>query len=102
MNKKRLDQLRRELQDARKSPHGRKAAFFESYAKELGRARVKRGSEPNWVRVRDPQLSPPLSIPHHSAAMKSNTARSIIDAMLSDCDDWDAYLLLKDEEQTND
>lgn len=101
MNKKKLDQLRRELEEARRSPHGRKAAFFEGYAKRLGRV-FKSGTEPTWVRVRDPALSPPLSIPHHSKAMKSGTARSIIDAMLSDCDDWDAYLLLNDEEETND
>lgn len=75
-----------------KSPQGRRSAEFVTIAKQLGRVRDKRGKEPNYVREEDPALTPPLSIPNHSADMKTGTARSIIEALIDDADEWDLYL----------
>lgn len=57
----------------------------------VGRQLDSRGKEPNWVRKSDPELCPPLSIPNHSASLKAGTARSIIDQLLSDLDDWELH-----------
>ena len=74
------------------SPQGRRSADFVRIANQLGRVRDNRGSEPNYVREDDPSLSPPLSIPGHTADLKVGTARSIINALLSDVDEWKLHL----------
>lgn len=81
-----------------KSPFNRKADDFISIAKQLGRTKSNRGKEPTYTRDRDPMLSPPLSIPNHPGDLKPGTARSIIDALLSDVDDWEIYLLENDDD----
>lgn len=81
-----------------RSPSGRMPADMISIAKQLGRSKDSRGKEPTYVRDRDPQLSPPLSIPNHGE-FKSGTARSIINALLNDVDDWELYLTGSDDEQ---
>ncbi len=92
MIKKTLNKLRRQLKEMDRSPQNRNYRDFVSLAKQLGRTEDNRGKEPTYSRERDPALSPPLSIPKHSGDMKVGTARSIIDALLSDVDDWELYL----------
>jgi hypothetical protein len=103
MNVKSLRKIKSQLQGMRKSPQGRSAGDFESIAKQLGRYKDPRGKEPTYVRTRDPALSPPLSIPKHSGDMRIGTAISIIDALLSDVDDWEIYLQeVEDDDANND
>lgn len=92
MDLKRLRKIERELEEMRKSPQNRRPDDFISIAKQLGRSKEKRGKEPTYTRERDPSLSPPLSIPSHAKDIKVGTALSIIDALLSDVDDWKIYL----------
>lgn len=75
-----------------RSPQNRSYRDFVSIAKQLGRTQEKRGKEVNYTRKRDPALSPPLSIPQHPGDLKVGTALNIIDALLSDVDDWELYL----------
>jgi hypothetical protein len=91
MNRKRLGKIERELLGYEASPAGRKPREFERIARRLGRRKVKRGSEPNYASPAEPDLGHPLSIPHH-AVLKSGTAKSIINALLSDVDCWKQYL----------
>lgn len=91
MNPKALNKLKRQLKEMEKSPFNRKPDDFISIAKQLGRTKDNRGKEPTYTRERDPMLSPPLSIPNHPGDIKPGTARSIIDALLSDVDDWEIY-----------
>jgi|APMI01.1.fsa_nt_gi hypothetical protein len=99
MNLKTLRKIKRELQELRKSPFNRSYKIFVSYAEQLGRYEENRGKEPNFVRKRDPALSPPLSIPKHSGDMKPGTVRSIVDQLLSDVDDWELFLLENEEDE---
>lgn len=92
MNLATLSKIRRQLQEMRRSPQNRTRTDFEAIAKQLGRKKDNRGKEPTYVREIDPALSPPLSIPGHSGEMKVGTARSIIDALLNDVDDWELFL----------
>lgn len=92
MNLKALKKIKRQLKEMEKSPYNRKPEDFVSIAKQLGRTRANRGKEPTYTRERDPSLSPPLSIPNHPGDVKLGTARSIIDALLNDVDDWEIYL----------
>ena len=92
MNNNTLKKIKRQLQDMEKSPQKRNCRDFISIAKQLGRTEDSRGKEPTYTRTRDPALSPPLSIPRHSGDIKVGTARSIIDSLLSDVDDWELYL----------
>lgn len=43
---------------------------------------------------------PPLSIPGHTRDLKPGTARSIIDILLNDVDDWEIYLLEAEDDDT--
>ncbi len=87
-----LRKIRAELERIRSSPHGHKARELEALAKQLGRDRFVRGKEPTWVRKEDPHLSPPLSIPNHSAELKPATCKSIANQILDDCDEWEQFL----------
>lgn len=86
------------LEEMRRSPRGRSAKELVKIAGQLGRYLDPRGSEPNYVRKDNPALSPPLSIPGHAADLKIGTAISIIDALLSDVDEWEIFLLETDDE----
>jgi hypothetical protein len=99
VNLKVLRKLRKILQEMRRSPQGRKAADLEAIAKQVGRKKDGRGKEPTYVRSRDPALSPPLSIPGHPGDLKPGTARSVIDTLLSDLDDWEIFLIGKDSDE---
>lgn len=81
----------------RKSPFNRKPKEFISIAIQLGRVRDNRGKEPTYIRSHDPVLSPPLSIPNHSGEVKPGTARSIIDALLNDVDEWESLFESEDD-----
>lgn len=88
--------------EIRRSPQGRSSKDLESLAKRVGRdKKTLTGKEPTWIREENPELSPPLSIPHHSKDMPPGTARSILDILISDCDDWE-FLLDEQEEDGND
>lgn len=102
MNPKALKKIKRQLEEMRKSPFNRKPDDFISIAKQLGRALDNRGKEPTYVRESDPALSPPLSIPNHSGDVKPGTARSIIDALLSDVDDWELHITESNDENGDD
>lgn len=102
MKPKVLKKIKRQLDEMRKSPFNRKSDDFILIAKQLGRALDNRGKEPTYVRGSDPALSPPLSIPNHSGDVKPGTARSIIDALLSDVDDWELHILERDDENDDD
>ena len=93
MTPKALAKVRDKLESMLRSPRGLKSRDLESIAQKLGRTRAKRGSEPTWVREDQPLLTPPLSIPHHSADMPPGTAKSVIEALLSDADEWDLFLI---------
>lgn len=102
MTPKALKKIKRQLDEMRKSPFNRKPDDFISIAKQLGRALDSRGKEPTYVRGSDPVLSPPLSIPNHSKDVKPGTARNIIDALLSDVDDWELHIIENNDEDEDD
>jgi len=102
MNKKTLKKVRAELEAIRRSPQGRSYGTLRSLAKDVGRALSDRGKEPTWVRQIDPALSPPLSIPNHKGDVPVGTARSIVQQLMDDCDDWEVYLLRNDDENDDD
>lgn len=99
MNRATLKKLKRELQQMRSNYAPVSSGDLERFAKALGRDQDKRGKEPTWVRKLDPHLSPPLSIPNHSRDVKAGTARSIIDQLLADADEWEQFL---DQQEEND
>lgn len=102
MNGKLLKKIKRQLKEMERSPQNRNYRDFVSLAKQLGRLKDNRGKEPTYTRELNPALSPPLTIPKHSGDMKVGTARSIIDALLSDVDDWELYLAECEDEDQDD
>lgn len=92
MDSKKLAEIERELRHLRIHCHDIKRERLVSLAGSLGRDR-KPGftNEPTYVRIREPALSPPLSIPAHDT-LKTGTARSIIRALLDDVDAWRQHL----------
>jgi hypothetical protein len=87
-----LAKIKRTLLEMQRSPRGHKSLEFEGLARALGRQREGRGKEPTYMRRQNPELARPLSIPAHNADVKIGTARSIIDALLSDVAEWERYL----------
>lgn len=102
MNKKTLTRLRRELKQARANFAPMDSNVLEGYASAVGRLKENRGKEPTWVRKHEPHLSPPLSIPNHSKDVKAGTARSILDQLLADLDEWDQFLDQDEDDQLED
>lgn len=98
MTPKALKKIKRQLKEMEKSPFNRKPDDFISIAKQLGRIKDNRGKEPTYTRERDPALTPPLSIPNHPGDVKPGTARSIIDALLNDVDDWEIHFSENDND----
>lgn len=98
MNPKALKKIKLQLKEMGRSPFNRKPADLITIAKQLGRVMSNRGKEPTYTRERDPALSPPLSIPNHPGDLKPKTASSIIDALLSDVDDWEMHLSENDDD----
>jgi len=97
MNKKTLKRLRKELEELRRNFAPQSHATLAEYASAVGRKIENRGKEPTWIKKTDPSLSPPLSIPNHSKDIKAGTARSIIDQLLADLDEWDMYLTTQED-----
>lgn len=98
MTPKKLKKIRQDLLYLRKSPHGIKRAKLETIAKQLGRSRSNIGHEPTYIKTTDPMLRP-LTIPGHPGDMKVGTARSIIDQLLSDVDEWEIHLNEENENE---
>lgn len=92
MNNKKLSGLKKELAGLRKSAGGISPQILVSIAKRLGRKKFSRGKEPTYIREEDPYLTP-LSIPGHNKDLKTGTAISIIDTLLSDVDEWEIKLM---------
>lgn len=92
-----LKKLRRELNQLRSNFAPVDSNVLEKYANAVGRTKENRGKEPTWTRKWDPHLSPPLSIPNHSKNVKAGTARSILDQLLADIDEWEQFLDQQDE-----
>lgn len=98
MNLNTLKRLRRELKQLRANFAPQSSNVLEHFAVAVGRNKdPNRGKEPTWIRKVDPHLSPPLSIPNHSKDVKAGTARSIIDQLIADLDEWEQYLDQQDE-----
>lgn len=87
-----LKRLRAELKQLRSNFAPVNSNVLERYASAVGRQKENRGKEPTWVRKLDPHLSPPLSVPNHSKDVKAGTARSIIDQLLADIDEWEQFI----------
>lgn len=102
MNKAKIRKLKKELKQMRMNFTSYPSRDLETFARAVGRQLDSRGKEPNWVRKIDPELSPPLSIPNHSAELKAGTARSIIDQLLADLDEWDIHLDQLDDDEAED
>lgn len=92
MNAAALKRLRAELKQLRSNFAPVNSNVLERYASAVGRQKENRGKEPTWVRKLDPHLSPPLSVPNHSKDVKAGTARSIIDQLLADIDEWEQFI----------
>lgn len=82
MDRKKLDRIKRSIEQARRSPQ--KARGLESIAKQLGREKVNRGKEPTWESPLPGR--PPLSIPHHGGGrdIPIGTRNSILDFLEDD------------------
>lgn len=104
MKRDTLKRLKRELGQLRRNFAPIDGNVLEGYASAVGRQKENRGKEPTWVRKMDPHLSPPLSIPNHSKDIKAGTARSIIDQLLADIDEWEQFIDQQEDadEDTND
>lgn len=88
-----VKKVKKELSALLECPSGTSSDDLEAFAKKLGRKQKNRGKEPTWVREDNPRFTFPLSIPNHSGGkLKNGTARSIIDQLLSDCDQWELEL----------
>jgi len=92
MNVAALKRLRAELKQLRSNFAPVNSNVLERYASAVGRQKENRGKEPTWVRKLDPHLSPPLSVPNHSKDVKAGTARSIIDQLMADIDEWEQFI----------
>jgi hypothetical protein len=68
-----------------------KTAELEALARRLGRRRAKRGKEPTWI---SDELSDrrPVSIPSHPGDVNRFTARSILDQLEGDLDQYEELL----------
>lgn len=98
MSRKKLVKLRRELRDKLRNPQNTRATELIGLALQVGRVLENRGKEPTYIRASDPALTPPLSIPNHPGEMRALTVKSIVHALLSDCDDWDCHLDQEDDD----
>ena len=101
MNPKKLKRLRRKLGDLRRSIANMPSRKLENFAKSLERHRAKSGSEPNWVSDILPD-SKPISIPHHSRALKKYTANNILDQLEKDLNDFEAMFSNNEERRNGD
>ena len=89
MNRRKLDKLKRELEQRRRSPQ--KAIALQSLAQRLGRKRVKRGKEPMWESPFIELYA--LSIPDHGGRdLAPGTKNSILNQLEGDILAWEARI----------
>ena len=97
MHRRKLDKLKRELAQLRRSPQ--KARALQSLAKRLGRKKVKRGKEPMWESTEFGDLFV-LSIPDHGGRdLPPGTKNSILDQLEGDILRWDEKFDDEDERE---
>jgi hypothetical protein len=97
MKKKKLEKLRKELAQLRRSPQ--KAAEFQSLAARLGRSLVKRGKHPMWESEFE---LPVLSIPDHGGKdLPIGTRNSIANQLEEDIEAWDLHLSEEGDEEND-
>jgi hypothetical protein len=90
MSRKKLDQLKRELEQMRRSPQNARA--LQGLAKRLGRKPVKRGKEPMWESPEFADLYA-LSIPDHGGRdLAIGTKNSILNQLEDDILAWEERL----------
>jgi len=58
-------------------------------------------THPTYVRTEPPAFFP-LSIPNHSGDMPTGTARSIIESLLNNVDEWELWLLENEDKDKHD
>lgn len=99
MNRKKLDKIKREIAQARRSPQ--KARDLEGLARRLGRKEVKRGKEPVWEN-QDLEEVYPLAIPHHgNKDIPPGTRNNILNSLEDDVLGWEEKLSDEDEDEGN-
>lgn len=97
MTPKKLDKLKKELIQMRRSPQ--KAAALESIARRLGRRPIKRGKEPMWQNIEFESLFP-LAIPHHGGRdLAPGTRNSILDQLEDDVLAWEERLANNEDDK---
>jgi hypothetical protein len=96
MTRRKLDKLKREWAELRRSPQ--KAIALQRLAGRLGRKPVKRGKEPMWESDEFREL-PPLSIPDHGGRdLAIGTKNSILIQLEDDILAWEERLGEEDDE----
>jgi hypothetical protein len=99
MNRRRLDRIKRLLEQARRSQQ--KARDLETLARMVGRRPDRRGKEPTWVHDELPVY--PLSIPHHGGRdLAPGTRNSILNVLEGDVIAWEERLGPEDDERLED
>jgi hypothetical protein len=88
---KKIEKLKPVLKAMLRNSSSIKPADLQAIALQVGRKRVKRGTEPNYEK-RDPPPLVPLSIPNHKPTLRQGTARSVINTLINDVDVWELYL----------
>lgn len=100
MNRKKLQKIKAELAQRRRSPQ--KARELQSLAARLGRKVENRGKHPMWVSTEFDELYP-LSIPDHSGRDLSPGVRKIIlNQLEDDILAWEERLSEEDEDGSED
>jgi hypothetical protein len=100
MTRQKLDKLKRELSQMRRSPQ--RAADLESLARRLGRKRSNRGKHPMWENQEFPELYA-LSIPAHgSKDLPPGTRNSILNQLEDDVLAWEVTFPPEEDDENND
>lgn len=98
--RRKLEKLRRELKDLRRSPQ--KAASIQSLATRLGRRLGKHGKHPMWESAEFPELFP-LSIPDHGGKdLPPGTRNSILNQLEDDILAWESRLSDDEDDEEDD
>lgn len=83
VNKRKLQKIKKKLQNLRLGPNNIRSGELVSLAKSLERKLFDRGKEPTYVSVLLPK-SRPISIPNHPGTMAKGTALNILDQLERD------------------
>ena len=99
MTRNKLNKLRRELNEMRRSPQ--KAIALQSLAQRLGRKAVVRGKEPTWDSDVFMELRP-LAIPDHGGKdMAIGTKNSILNQLEDDLNAWEEQIAQEEAKKAN-